>query len=156
MAKFTSELPLELINAFENLDYGTERMMKEMCRRGAEVVYQIVLHNLKKSFKTTNSLEQGLKITKAFRTMKDDAINVKIAFYGYNNKGSVYIITHYKRSTHGSWRHGVPIPLIAIAREYGTSSGEAKKPFFRKAFTAHKSEIEQAMHEVEEKYLPKE
>jgi hypothetical protein len=28
----------------------------------------------------------------------------------------------------------VPIPLKALAREYGTSRGEKKKPFMRKAF----------------------
>ena len=33
--------------------------------------------------------------------------------------------------------------LIAIAREYGTSMGEQKKPFFRKAFK--QKEIEEAM-----------
>ena len=41
-----------------------------------------------------------------------------------------------------------------MAREYGTSNGEAKKPFFRKSFK--KDEIENEMRKVEEKYLPKE
>ena len=49
---------------------------------------------------------------------------------------------------------GVPISLIALAREYGTSSGEGKKPFFRKSFK--KAEIEAEMKKVQEKYLPKE
>ena len=53
-------------------------------------------------------------------------------FYGYNDEG-------------------VPIPLIAQAREYGTSRGEAKKPFFRKSFK--KADIEQAMQKVQDKYI---
>jgi hypothetical protein len=40
---------------------------------------------------------------------------------------------------------------MAMAREYGTSSGERKKPFLRKSFK--KTEIEQAMKQVQEKYI---
>ena len=63
-----------------------------------------------------------------------------IGFYGYN--------TDKKTKKHPN---GVPIPLIAMAREYGTSSGEAKKPFFRKSFK--KKDIEQAMKQVQDKYI---
>ena len=42
----------------------------------------------------------------------------------------------------------------SLAREYGTSSGESKKPFFRKSFK--KAQIENAMKKVQEKYLSKE
>jgi hypothetical protein len=42
--------------------------------------------------------------------------------------------------------------LIALAREYGTSSGEKKKPFLRKAFKK-KELIEQAMLEVQNRYI---
>jgi hypothetical protein len=38
-----------------------------------------------------------------------------------------------------------------MAREYGTSRGEAKKPFLRKSFK--KKEIEQAMMQVQNKYI---
>jgi hypothetical protein len=38
-----------------------------------------------------------------------------------------------------------------MAREYGTSRGEEKKPFFRKSFS--KKEIEQAMMEVQDRYI---
>ena len=89
-----------------------------------------------KVFKSTRSLEKGLKITKVYKTPSDDGINVKIGFYGYNDEG-------------------VPIPLIAQAREYGTSVNgkqhEAKKPFFRKSFK--KKDIEQAMQSVQDKYI---
>ena len=117
-------------------------MMKEMTKAGAKIVYKNVQANMSKSFKTTKSLNKGLKITKAYQTSNDE-IAVKIAFYGYD-----------KEKITKQYPNGVPIPLIALAREYGTSSGEKKMPFFRKSFK--KKEIEDAMLKVHEKYLPKE
>lgn len=132
MAKFKSELPNELMKVFEDLETNCEDIFGEMCKAGAEVVYNNVRSNMKKAFKSTKSLDKGLKITKVYKTPSDDGINVKIGFYGYNEEG-------------------VPIPLIAQAREYGTSSGEKKKPFFRKSFK--KKDIEQAMQKVQDKYI---
>ncbi len=132
MAKFSKELPSELIKVFEDLETNCEDMFGEMCKVGAEVVYNNVKSNMGKVFISTKSLEKGLKITKVYKTPSDDGINVHIGFYGYNDKG-------------------VPIPLIAQAREYGTSSGEAKKPFFRKSFK--KKDIEQAMQKEQDKYI---
>ena len=65
-----------------------------------------------------------------------EEIATKVGFYGYD-------------------RNGIPNPLKAMAREYGTSNGEAKKPFLRPAFKK-KTEIEQAMQSVQDEYLPKE
>ena len=136
MAKFKNELPYELMKVFEDLETNCDEMFGEMCKAGAEVVYNNVMSNMKKVFKSTRSLEQGLKITKVYKTPSDDGINVHLGFYGYNDEG-------------------VPIPLIAQAREYGTSRDgkehEKKKPFFRKSFK--KKEIEQAMQEVQDKYI---
>lgn len=142
MANFKEELPQELIKQFEGLEVNTTEMMQEMTKAGAKIVYKNVLSNMKKSFKSTKSLEKGLRITKVYRTSKDE-ISSKIAFYGYdrNKKTKKY-------------PNGVPIPLIALAREYGTSSGEQKKPFFRQSFK--RKEIEDAMLKIQEKYLPKE
>lgn len=132
MAKFQSELPNELMKVFEDLETNCDEMFGEMCKAGAEVVYNNALANMKKAFKSTRSLEKGLKITKVYKTPSDDGINVHVGFYGYTEDG-------------------VPIPLIALAREYGTSKGEAKKPFFRKSFK--KKDIEQAMQKVQDKYI---
>lgn len=136
MARFKSELPYDLIKVFEDLETNCDEMFGEMCKAGAKVVYENVMKNMKKVFKSTRSLEKGLKITKVYKTSSDDGINVHIGFYGYNDEG-------------------VPIPLIAQAREYGTSrngkDAEQKKPFFRKSFK--KKEIEQAMQEVQDKYI---
>lgn len=140
MAKFKAELPNDLMKVFEDLETNTPQMMGEMCRAGAEVVYKKVVSNLGKAFARTETLLKGLKITKVYNTPSDDGINVHVGFYGYD-----------KDKVTKAHPKGVPIPLIAMAREYGTSSGEQKKPFFRKAFS--KKEIEQAMMEVQDRYI---
>ena len=133
MAGFNVELPNELIKSFQELEANTEEMLSDMTRAGAEVVYKQVKSNMKSSFKSTESLEKGLKITKSYRTPSDDGINTKVGFYGYD-------------------KDGIPIPLKALAREYGTSRGEKKKPFFRKAFR-QESAITNAMKKAQEKYI---
>lgn len=132
MAKFHSELPNDLMKVFEDLETNCDDMFGEMCKAGAETVHTNVKANMGNAFDTTKSLEKGLKITRVYKTPSDDGINVHVGFYGYTEDG-------------------VPIPLIAQAREYGTSKGEAKKPFFRQSFK--KKEIEQAMQKVQDKYI---
>ena len=141
MARFSAELPNDLIKEFEGLQKDCTKIFGEMVDAGAKVVHKNVLNNMKRSFDTTTSLEKGLRITKIYKTPSDDGINVHIGFYGYDSDSP-------KTKRHPN---GTPIPLIAMAREYGTSSGEAKKPFFRKSFK--KTEIEQAMKQVQEKHI---
>ena len=141
MARFNAELPNDLMKAFEELEIEAPRMMGEMCEAGAEVVRNKVVANLGKAFKRTGTLLKGLKITRVYKTPSDDGINVHVGFYGYD-KESKPTKRHPK---------GTPIPLIAMAREYGTSRGEKKVPFFRKSFS--KKEIEQAMMEVQDRYI---
>ena len=139
MARFQNELPNDLIKALQEVEKDTKKIFGEMCKAGADVVHKNVLSNMKKSFKTTKSLEQGLKITKIYRTPSDDGINVKVAFYGYDGVPTK------------KYPKGTPIPLKALAREYGTSQGEKKKPFFRQSFK--KKEIEAEMLKVQQKYI---
>ena len=139
MAKFKGELPYYLISVFDELETNASFMMGEMCKAGATVVYDKVCSNLKKAFKTTESLRMGLKITRVYKTYSDDGINVHIGFYGYDGVPK------------SGYPKGTPIPLKAMAREYGTSSGEKKVPFFRKSFA--KKDIENAMMEVQNKYI---
>ena len=136
MAKFTEELPVELIRQFEELNLGATDMMKKMTEAGAKVVYTNMKSNLKKVLnRRTGDLEKSLIITRPYKNSKEE-IATKVGFYGYD-------------------RNGIPNPLKAMAREYGTSNGEAKKPFLRPAFKK-KTEIEQAMQSVQDEYLPKE
>lgn len=133
MAGFDAELPTEIIDSYKKLTNNVDKMMGEMTTAGAKLVYEKVKSNMKLSFKKTNNLEKGLKITKVYKTPSDDGINNKVAFYGYDTDG-------------------IAIPLKAMAREYGTSRGEAKKPFFRKAFR-DKEAIENAMQKVQDRYI---
>ena len=133
MAGFNLELPTEVINSMNNLYDNAEDMMKEMTQAGAKVVYKNIQNNMKRSFKTTRSLEKGLKISRSFKTKSDDGINTKVGFYGKDE-------------------NGIAIPLKALAREYGTSRGEKKKPFLRKSFKTE-STITDAMLKVQERYI---
>lgn len=149
MAKFQCELPTELINELTKLEQNTPKMMEEMTEAGAEVVYKNVKANMKSSFKDSSKLEKYLKITKTYRT-KDGSVNTKVGFYGYHKKGSKSFSVTSKKGTTYSY-DGIPVPLIVRAREFGTSSGEAKRPFFRKSF--NKSQIESEMLRVQKKYI---
>lgn len=137
MARIDLELPNDLIKEFEQLGTNTEKMMGEMTKVGAEVVYRKVLKNIPKSFQNSDILK-CLKITKTYKTKSDDGINTKVAFYGYfKNKRGIE----------------EPAPLVANVFEHGTSTVK-KQPFMRKSFK--KSEIEAEMKKVQDKYLPKE
>ena len=149
MAKFKCELPTQLINELTKLEQNVPKMMEEMTKAGAEVVYKNVKTNMKNSFKDSSKLAKYLKVTKTYRT-KDGSVNTKIAFYGYYKKGSKSFKTTSKKGKTYSY-DGIPVPLIVRAREFGSSSGEAKKPFFRKSF--NKSQIESAMLKVQKKYI---
>ena len=136
MAGFDLELPDDLVSNLKMITENTDEMFGRMTKAGADVVYKEVMNNMKSSFKSTKSLEKGLRITKTYKTKSDDGINTKVGFYGYSDKK-------------------IPIPLIALAREYGTSRGEKKKPFFRKAFN-NTTAIENAMLKVQEEYIDEE
>lgn len=140
MAKFNAELPSDLIQEFEGLEKNCAEIFGEMVEAGARAVHKNVLANIKKVFKNTAPLEKGLKISKIYKTSSDDGVNVHIGFYGYDSSK--------KTKAHPN---GTPIPLMALAREYGTSRGESKKPFFRKSFK--KAEIEEAMKQVQANYI---
>ena len=139
MASFKIELPNDLIKSIENFSNNTEKMLGEMTKAGAEAVFNNVKSNMSKSFNDISNLEQHLHMTKVYKTPSDDGINTKVMFSGYmvNKQGK-----------------NVPVPLVVMAREFGTSKGETKRPFFRKSFK--KSQIEEVMEKVQEKYLPKE
>lgn len=149
MAKFKCELPTDLINELTKLEQNTPKMMEEMTKAGAEIVKQNVISNMKSSFKDSEKLVPYLKITRTYRT-KDGSVNTKVGFYGYYKKGSKSFSVTSKKGTTYSY-DGVPVPLIVRAREFGSSSGEAKKPFFRKSF--NKSQIESEMLKVQKKYI---
>ena len=149
MARFQMELPTELINQFKALEKDSEKMIEEMTKEGANIVYNNVLNNMQASFKDADKLRPYLKITRTYKTPSDDGINTKVGFYGYY-KDKVFTVRNKKNGDIYSYV-GTPVHLIVRAREFGSSSGEAKKPFFRKSF--NKAQIENAMLEVQKRYI---
>ncbi len=155
MAKFEAELPNEIIKQFKELSNNCEEMLGEMTQAGAEVVYNNIQKNIQGKFKRPQNLLPYLKITKTYKTASDDGINTKVAFYGYKPKknGTKFEITKtLKGGKKQTYEYdGTPVPLIIMAREYGTASGEDKKPFVRPSFK--KAQITKAMLEVQKKYI---
>ena len=134
MAKFKSEIPKELLDQLKTLEQG--KMVEEMVDAGATVVYENIKRNMASAFEDTEALKKTLSRTKVYKTRADDGVNEKVAFYGY------FINKQGKK---------VPAPLVVQAREYGTSRGEAKKPFIRRSF--NKAQIERAMLDVQKEYI---
>ena len=138
MADFKAELPNDIIKQLEQLEGNTDKMLGEMTEAGARVVMNNIKANLPSSFYGSDII-RCLKITKTYKTLSDDGINTKVAFYGY--------------FTDADGRKK-PAPLVANVYEYGRSNAPfPKKPFVRKSFK--KDQIEKAMQAVQDKYIPK-
>lgn len=149
MARFKMELPTDLINEFKALEDNSEKMIEEMTEAGAKVVYDNVVENMQGSFNDADKLKPYLKITRTYKTPSDDGINTKIGFYGYY-KDKTFTVKNKKNGNIYSYV-GVPVPLIVRAREFGSTSGEQKKPFFRKSF--NRQQIKNAMLQVQQQYI---
>ena len=134
MAKFSLELPTEIMKDFQKIYNDADNIFGEMTKAGAEVVESNIRANVPKSIRNSKMMN-CLKITKVYKTPSDDGINTKVGFYGYfqNEDGKT-----------------VPAPLVANVFEYGRSNLPfPKQPFMRKSFK--KGEIEQAMLKAQKK-----
>ena len=134
MAKFSLELPTEIMKDFQKIYKDADNIFGEMTKAGAEVVESNIRANVPKSIRNSKMMN-CLKITKTYKTPSDDGINTKVGFYGYfqNEDGKT-----------------VPAPLVANVFEYGRSNLPfPKQPFMRKSFK--KGEIEQAMLKAQKK-----
>ena len=128
MAKFSLEIPSDIIKDIQRLEKNTDEIFGGMTQAGAKVVETQIRENAPQSIKHSEMMN-CLKVTKVYKTPSDDGINTKIAFYGYfTDKGG------RKKAA----------PLVANVFEYGRSTSEfPKQPFMRKSFK--KKEIEEAM-----------
>lgn len=148
MAKFTMELPDDVLKDFKKIYDNSDEIFGGMTRAGAEVVLSNV-----RSAAPNPKLVEHVALTKTYKTPTDDGINTKVIFKGYipfsdpNRK--------YFSRRGGSGREvyhttkGVPADFVAIMFEYGRSNGNPfpKKPFFRKSF--RKAQIEKAMYKAQ-------
>lgn len=136
MAQFKLELPQDLIKQFDSLEKNSKKMLEEMTRAGAQVVYENIKANVPATWYGSDIMN-CLRITKSYNTPTDDGINTKVGFYGY------FTNADGKKT---------PAPLVANVTEYGRSTDKAKKhPFLRKSF--RKSQIESAMLKAQNKYI---
>jgi len=152
MAKFTMELPTEILKDVDFVQKNAIEIFGGMTRAGAKVVKADIEARTRTVFKpaTAEKMNKKLKITKTYDTPSDGGINTKVAFYGYIKKvnGLPFKIRGYTS------KQGVPAPFLAALREYGGDLGQMpeqfkrywrqKKPFVRPAF-ANKTAITNAM-----------
>lgn len=136
MGKFEVALPYAIMKEFEDLYNESPEIFSEVLKAGGKVAYENVKANAPSSFKGSNIMRK-LKMTKVYRTPSDNAINIKIGFYGY-------FVNHNKRIT--------PAPLVANVFEYGSTKFQ-KRPFFRKSMRS--SSIMLAMLKKEQELLSK-
>ena len=131
MARFTMELPREIMKDVEQLEKNADKIFGGMTKAGADVAMHIVKSNIPDDWKGSNIIN-NIKLTQTYKTPSDDGINTKVIISGYfetqpDKNGKTY-------------RH--PAPLVANVYEYGSVKFQ-KKPFFRKSF--RKAAIEKAM-----------
>ena len=82
MAKFTMELPQEIMKDFDKVYNNSEKIFGGMTKAGAEVAYSNIRSNVPNSFRSSNIMN-CMKITKVFKTPSDGGINTQVGFYGY-------------------------------------------------------------------------
>lgn len=134
MAKFTMELPKEIIKDFDKVYKNSEQIFGGMTKAGAEVAYSNIKSNLPDHFRGSHIMD-CMRITRVYKTPSDDGINTQVGFYGY------FVNEDGKRT---------PAPLVANMFEYGSSKRKyPKHPFLRKSF--RKAQIEKAMLEAQKK-----
>jgi hypothetical protein len=126
MAKFTLELPTDIMDDFKRIYGNSDKIFGGMTEAGAKVALENVKANAPAGWKSS-AIMNNIGLTRTYKTPSDDGINTKVIISGY-------FINHNGVKT--------PAPLVANVFEYG-STKFAKKPFFRKSF--RKSQIEQAM-----------
>jgi hypothetical protein len=138
MARFKTELPNDIIKQVETVEKNTDKMLAEMTQAGAEVVLAAIKAGVPASWYGSNIM-QCLRVTRTYKTPSDDAVNTKVAFYGY------FTDRNGKRKA---------APLVANVTEYGRSNSPyPKKPFLRRSF--NKGKITKAMQAVQDRYIPK-
>lgn len=156
MARMVMQLPDDLIKQFEEMSRSSEEMVGEMTQEGAKVVYKNIINKMNMVFDNPDDLKKHLKITKVYKSKYDDGINTKVAFYGYYKEGErkFNITKNLKNGTRRTYSYnGVPVPLIVMAREFGSSRGEAAKPFVLPSF--NHSQIRQAMLQKQNEFFNK-
>ena len=155
MAKLKLELPTDLIKQFGTLEKNSEELMGKVTKAGAEVVYKNIVKNMQGSFKNPKKMQDGLKITRTYKSSKKETIGNFVGFYGYipfSDPNRKFFSRKGAGGTIYKTDKGVPRDFLAQVAEYGTSK-IAKKPFIKKS--EKRKDIERAMQEVLDKETKK-
>lgn len=134
MGKIEFTLPNEELELLKHYLNDTNKIFSEIVKAGGQAAYENVKANVPQSFRKSNIMRK-LKMTRVYKTPSDDAINVKIGFYGY-------FINHNNKVT--------PAPLVANVFEYG-SRFFPKQPFFRRSI--HSARVERVMGQTYRKFF---
>ena len=151
MAKYTFELPTEIMQDIRRINDNADEIFGKMTKAAADAVAGNVRSNA-----PLPELAKSVRVTRTYKTPSDDGINNKVYFSGYDGKG-----TFTRRGRAGSDKYtstkGMPYDFLARVYEYGTSQRFTdqgayrgsihKRPFFRKAFKS--GEIERIMLETQ-------
>ena len=140
MARVDIELPNDELKAIEDRGEIVDEVIGSMLTAAGNLALASARSNAQKAFKNPARIVAGIRLTKVYKN-SDGGRSIKVGFYG----------NHSGRKTK-KYPAGVPIALIASAREYGTSSGEKAKPFFRKVFK-QKAAIDAAMQGAHDKFI---
>ena len=153
MAKFSLELPTEIMNDIQKIYSNADQIFGEMTQAGAETARDNIVAS-----KPDWLPASAIKITKPYKTPSDDGISSKVYVSGVSNEGYSWKRRGRPNGNREQYGYrGIPFEFLVMIQEYGTSprftnSGayrgyRGKKPFFRKGFS--KSQIEAAMLKVQ-------
>ena len=159
MAKLKLELPTELIKQFETLEKKSDEIMGKATKAGAEVVYKNIKSNMSSVFSgsTKSKMEEGLKITRTYKSPKKSTLGNFVGFYGYipfSDPKRKYFSRKNKIGKIYKTDLGVPRDFLAQLYEYGSNAkGITGSRFIKKS--QKRKEIEGAMQEVIDKETDK-
>ena len=139
MAKFVGGSTMELIEQFKKLGVDTDKMLAEMVVAGATVVHSNVTAKMPPAFRAALTSD-NVTLSKVYETPSDGGINCQVKIEGY------FINRNGKKT---------PAPLVANMIEYGSTDRKYKKQAFLRA-SFNKKQIEEAMLQVQKKYITEE
>lgn len=138
MAKFTAELPTDILKDVDFLQNNAVDIFKGMTKAGAEVAAENMKSRARHAFRgdVATKVNAGLKVTKPYETKRRE-IATGARYYGYIKKKDG---RPFKVKGH-SYNQGVPIPLLVSLADAGKSISSTMVPQFRRYWNGVKYPI---------------
>lgn len=157
MAKYTMELPTEIMQDIRKIEDNADGIFSSMTKAAAEACAANVRANA-----PNKELANAVRVSRTYKTPSDDGINNKVYFGGYlpfSGNRKTFARRGKARGKIYEDSKGIPMDFLAKVTEYGTSPRYTdyglyrgyigKKPFFRKGFRP--DQIEQIMRDVQKR-----